>query len=73
MGGNGTHIGSTANVFIVTISEKMAKDAGILSGDHARFMDEKRTAGDAGYADNVHHNHVCFLGLSQRPLRPLLL
>lgn len=27
MGGNGTHIGSTANVFIVTISEKMAKDA----------------------------------------------
>ncbi len=28
MGGNGTHIGSTANVFIVTISEKMAKDAG---------------------------------------------
>jgi Na+/H+ antiporter NhaD/arsenite permease-like protein len=28
MVGNGTHIGSTANVFIVTISEKMAKDAG---------------------------------------------
>jgi len=28
MGGNGTHIGSTANVFIVTISEKMARDAG---------------------------------------------
>lgn len=28
MGGNGTHLGSTANVFIVTISEKMAKDAG---------------------------------------------
>ncbi len=28
MGGNGTHIGSTANVFIVTISEKMAKDQG---------------------------------------------
>ena len=27
MGGNGTHIGSTANVFIVTISERMAKDA----------------------------------------------
>jgi len=25
MGGNGTHIGSTANVFIVTISERMAK------------------------------------------------
>lgn len=28
MGGNGTHLGSTANVFIVTISEQMAKDAG---------------------------------------------
>ena len=28
MGGNGTHIGATANVFIVTISEKMARDAG---------------------------------------------
>jgi Na+/H+ antiporter NhaD/arsenite permease-like protein len=28
MGGNGSHLGSTANVFIVTISEKMAKDAG---------------------------------------------
>jgi Na+/H+ antiporter NhaD/arsenite permease-like protein len=28
MGGNGTHLGSTANVFIVTISEKMAKDEG---------------------------------------------
>ncbi len=28
MGGNGTHLGSTANVFIVTISEKMAKQAG---------------------------------------------
>jgi len=27
MGGNGTHLGSTANVFIVTISEKLAKDA----------------------------------------------
>ena len=27
MGGNGTHTGSTANVFIVTISERMAKDA----------------------------------------------
>jgi Na+/H+ antiporter NhaD/arsenite permease-like protein len=25
MGGNGTHIGSTANVFIVTISERLAK------------------------------------------------
>ncbi|MCB2106671.1 MAG: hypothetical protein KDE14_03170, partial [Rhodobacteraceae bacterium] len=28
LGGNGTHLGSTANVFIVTISERMAKDAG---------------------------------------------
>ena len=28
MGGNGTHIGSTANVFIVTISERLAKDTG---------------------------------------------
>jgi Na+/H+ antiporter NhaD/arsenite permease-like protein len=28
MGGNGTHLGSTANVFIVTISEKLAKDTG---------------------------------------------
>ncbi|MGI9251858.1 MAG: SLC13 family permease [Pseudohongiellaceae bacterium] len=28
MGGNGTHIGSTANVYIVTISERMARDAG---------------------------------------------
>jgi len=26
MGGNGTHLGSTANVFIVTLSERMAKD-----------------------------------------------
>ncbi len=26
MGGNGTHIGSTANVFIVTISERLAKE-----------------------------------------------
>ena len=25
MGGNGTHIGSTANVYIVTISERLAK------------------------------------------------
>ena len=25
MGGNGTHIGSTANVYIVTVSEKLAK------------------------------------------------
>ena len=28
MGGNGSHLGSTANVFIVTISEKLAKDQG---------------------------------------------
>lgn len=28
MGGNGTHLGSTANVFIVTISERMAKETG---------------------------------------------
>ena len=28
MGGNGSHLGSTANVFIVTISEKLAKDEG---------------------------------------------
>lgn len=28
MGGNGTHIGSTANVFIVTISERLAKERG---------------------------------------------
>lgn len=28
MGGNGTHMGSTANVFIVTISERLAKDTG---------------------------------------------
>lgn len=28
LGGNGTHLGSTANVFIVTISEKLAKDTG---------------------------------------------
>jgi Na+/H+ antiporter NhaD/arsenite permease-like protein len=27
MGGNGTHIGSTANVFIVTLSERLAKQA----------------------------------------------
>jgi len=26
MGGNGTHLGSTANVFIVTISEKLARE-----------------------------------------------
>ena len=26
MGGNGTHLGSTANVFIVTLSERIAKD-----------------------------------------------
>ena len=28
MGGNGTHIGSTANVYIVTVSEKLAKNTG---------------------------------------------
>ncbi len=28
MGGNGTHLGSTANVFIVSISEKLAKEQG---------------------------------------------
>ncbi len=28
MGGNGTHIGSTANVYIVTVSEKLAKSSG---------------------------------------------
>lgn len=28
MGGNGSHLGSTANVFIVTISEKLAKEQG---------------------------------------------
>ena len=28
MGGNGTHIGSTANVFIVTVSERLAKNTG---------------------------------------------
>jgi Na+/H+ antiporter NhaD/arsenite permease-like protein len=28
LGGNGTHLGSTANVFIVTISERLAKDTG---------------------------------------------
>jgi Na+/H+ antiporter NhaD/arsenite permease-like protein len=28
MGGNGTHLGSTANVFIVTLSERMAKESG---------------------------------------------
>ena len=28
MGGNGTHLGSTANVFIVTISERLAKEEG---------------------------------------------
>lgn len=31
MGGNGTHLGSTANVFIVSISEKLAKDTGDTS------------------------------------------
>ena len=28
MGGNGTHRGSTANVYIVTVSEKLAKTTG---------------------------------------------
>lgn len=28
MGGNGTHIGSTANVYIVTISERLARESG---------------------------------------------
>ena len=28
LGGNGTHIGSTANVFIVTISERLAREQG---------------------------------------------
>lgn len=28
MGGNGTHIGSTANVYIVTISERLARETG---------------------------------------------
>lgn len=28
MGGNGSHIGSTANVYIVTISERLARDTG---------------------------------------------
>lgn len=28
MGGNGTHIGSTANVYIVTLSERLAKEQG---------------------------------------------
>jgi len=28
MGGNGTHLGSTANVFIVTLSERLAKEEG---------------------------------------------
>jgi len=28
MGGNGTHIGSTANVYIVTVSERLAKKEG---------------------------------------------
>jgi len=28
MGGNGTHLGSTANVYIVTLSERLAKDTG---------------------------------------------
>ena len=28
LGGNGTHIGSTANVYIVTISERLARTEG---------------------------------------------
>jgi len=28
MGGNGTHLGSTANVYIVTLSERLAREAG---------------------------------------------
>lgn len=28
MGGNGTHLGSTANVFIVTLSERLSRDTG---------------------------------------------
>ena len=28
MGGNGTHLGSTAKVFIVTISERLARETG---------------------------------------------
>jgi Na+/H+ antiporter NhaD/arsenite permease-like protein len=28
MGGNGTHLGSTANIYIVTISERLAKESG---------------------------------------------
>jgi Na+/H+ antiporter NhaD/arsenite permease-like protein len=28
MGGNGTHLGSTANVFIVTVSERLARERG---------------------------------------------
>jgi len=28
MGGNGTHLGSTANVFIVTISGRLARETG---------------------------------------------
>ena len=28
MGGNGTHIGSTANVYIVTVSERLARETG---------------------------------------------
>jgi Na+/H+ antiporter NhaD/arsenite permease-like protein len=28
LGGNGTHIGSTANVYVVTISERLARDTG---------------------------------------------
>ncbi len=28
MGGNGAHLGSTANIFIVTLSERLAKETG---------------------------------------------
>jgi Na+/H+ antiporter NhaD/arsenite permease-like protein len=31
LGGNGTHLGSTANVFIVTLSERLAKETGDAS------------------------------------------
>lgn len=42
MGGNGTHIGSTANVYIVTLSERLAKDQGdpslaLTPGKWARY------------------------------------
>jgi Na+/H+ antiporter NhaD/arsenite permease-like protein len=28
LGGNGTHIGATANVFVVTVSERLARESG---------------------------------------------